>query len=46
MAAAKIAVEFAGKNDKLAIKVYRCFCAALAERLRKANAKLAEVGHH
>jgi CRP/FNR family cyclic AMP-dependent transcriptional regulator len=34
------------KNDKLAIKVYRCFCAALAERLRKANAKLAEVGHH
>jgi CRP/FNR family cyclic AMP-dependent transcriptional regulator len=31
------------KNDKLAIKVYRCFCAALAERLRKANAKL---GHH
>ena len=35
-----------GKHDKLAIKVYRCFCAALAERLRKANAKLAEVGHH
>ncbi|HEX4384984.1 MAG TPA: cyclic nucleotide-binding domain-containing protein [Myxococcales bacterium] len=31
------------KNDKLAVKVYRCFCAALAERLRKANAKL---GHH
>lgn len=30
-------------NDKLAIKVYRCFCAALADRLRKANAKLAEV---
>ena len=30
-------------NEKLAIKVYRCFCAALAERLRKANAKLAEA---
>ena len=43
--------EFEGliaKNDKLAVKVYRCFCAALAERLRKANAKLAEAeaGHH
>jgi CRP-like cAMP-binding protein len=34
------------KDDKLALKVYRCFCAALSERLRKANAKLAEVGHH
>jgi CRP/FNR family cyclic AMP-dependent transcriptional regulator len=34
------------KNDKLAVKVYRCFCAALAERLRKANAKLAEAEHH
>ncbi len=31
-------------NDKLAIKVYRCFCTALADRLRKANAKLAEAG--
>lgn len=30
-------------NDKLAVKVYRCFCAALSERLRKANAKLAEA---
>lgn len=30
-------------NDKLAIKVYRCFCTALADRLRKANAKLAEA---
>lgn len=30
-------------NDKLAIKVYRCFCAALSDRLRKANAKLAQV---
>lgn len=29
-------------DDKLAIKVYRCFCAALSDRLRKANAKLAE----
>ncbi|HUJ24659.1 MAG TPA: cyclic nucleotide-binding domain-containing protein [Myxococcales bacterium] len=27
-------------NDKLAVKVYRCFCAALSERLRKANAKV------
>jgi len=30
-------------NDKLAIKVYRCFCSALSDRLRKANAKLAEA---
>jgi CRP-like cAMP-binding protein len=30
-------------SDKLAIKVYRCFCAALADRLRKANARLAEA---
>ncbi len=29
-------------NDKLAVKVYRCFCSALSDRLRKANAKLAE----
>src|SRR6266849_5453286 len=30
-------------NDKLAIKVYRCFCSALSERLRRANQKLAEA---
>lgn len=30
-------------NDKLAVKVYRCFCAALSERLRKANHRLAEA---
>ena len=30
-------------NDKLAVKVYRCFCAALSDRLRKANSKLAEA---
>ena len=30
-------------NDKLAVKVYRCFCAALSDRLRKANLKLAEA---
>ena len=30
-------------SDKLAVKVYRCFCAALSDRLRKANAKLAEA---
>ena len=30
-------------NDKLAIKVYRCFCKALADRLRKANAKVADL---
>ncbi len=30
-------------NDKLAVKVYRCFCASLSDRLRKANAKLAEA---
>jgi CRP/FNR family cyclic AMP-dependent transcriptional regulator len=28
-------------NDKLAIKVYRCFCAALSDRLRKANSRAA-----
>jgi CRP/FNR family cyclic AMP-dependent transcriptional regulator len=33
-------------NDKLAVKVFRCFCASLSDRLRKANAKLAEVGGH
>ena len=27
-------------DEKLAIKVYRCFCAALADRLRKANVKM------
>ena len=32
-----------GSNDKLAIKVYKCFCAALSDRLRKANAKVAEA---
>ena len=32
-------------DDKLAIKIYRCFCAALSDRLRKANARLAEAGH-
>lgn len=31
-------------DDKLALKVYRCFCGALAERLRKANVKLG-AGH-
>ena len=30
-------------NDKLAVKVYRCFCSALSDRLRKANQKLAEA---
>ena len=30
-------------SDKLAVKVYRCFCAALSDRLRKANGKLAEA---
>ena len=32
--------ELLAGNDKLALKVYRCFCTALADRLRKANAKL------
>jgi len=27
-------------NDKLAVKVYRCFCSALSDKLRKANAKV------
>jgi CRP-like cAMP-binding protein len=31
------------RDDKLAARIYRCFCAALAERLRKTNARLA--GH-
>ncbi len=32
-----------GKNEQLAIKVYRCFCHALSEKLRRANQKLAEA---
>lgn len=32
-------------DEKLAVKVYRCFCAALVGRLRNANQKLAEAGH-
>jgi CRP/FNR family cyclic AMP-dependent transcriptional regulator len=30
-------------NDKLAVKVFRCFCTALSDRLRKANQKISEV---
>ena len=30
-------------NDKLAVKVYRCFCKALSEKLRRANQKVAEA---
>jgi CRP/FNR family transcriptional regulator, cyclic AMP receptor protein len=30
-------------NDKLAIKVYRCFCTSLSDRLRKANHKIADA---
>lgn len=30
-------------NDKLAVKVFRCFCRSLSEKLRKANGKLAEA---
>ena len=30
-------------NDKLAVKVFRCFCTALSDRLRKANQKLSEA---
>jgi CRP/FNR family cyclic AMP-dependent transcriptional regulator len=37
---------FVAKHDKLAVKVYKCFCAALADRLRKANANLVAAGHH
>lgn len=36
--------KLVASNDKLAIKVYRCFCSALSERLRRANQKLAEAG--
>ncbi len=31
------------ENDKLAVKVYRCFCRSLSEKLRKANQKLADA---
>ena len=30
-------------NDKLAVKVYRCFCRSLSEKLRKTNQKLADA---
>jgi CRP-like cAMP-binding protein len=30
-------------NDRFAAKIYRCFCFALSERLRKANQKLLKV---
>lgn len=31
------------KNERLAIKIYRCFCRALSDKLRRANQKLAEA---
>lgn len=31
------------ENDKLAVKVYRCFCRSLSEKLRKANQKVADA---
>ena len=31
-------------NDRLAVKVYRCFCTALSDRLRRANQRLSEAG--
>jgi CRP-like cAMP-binding protein len=30
-------------NDRLAVKVYRCFCRALSDKLRKSNQKLADA---
>jgi len=30
-------------NERLAIKVYRCFCRALSEKLRRSNQRLAEA---
>ncbi len=31
------------ENDKLAVKVYRCFCRSLSEKLRKANQKVTDA---
>jgi len=33
-------------NNVLAVKVYRCFCRALTDKLRRANSKIAELGAH
>ena len=30
-------------DERLAIKVYRCFCRALSDKLRKANARIGEL---
>ncbi len=32
-------------NQLLAIKIYRCFCRALADKLRRANVRIGELGH-
>jgi len=32
-------------NPVLAVKVFRCFCRALTDKLRKANSRIAELGH-
>jgi len=36
--------DLLAENPALAIKIYRCFCRALADKLRKANARIAELG--
>ena len=33
-------------NAQLAVKVYRCFCRSLTDKLRKANARIADLGAH
>ena len=35
-----------GKNERLAVKIYRCFCRALSDKLRRAIQKLAETDLH
>ena len=35
--------ELLGGDERLAIKVYRCFCRALSDKLRKANARIGEL---
>ena len=38
--------ELLMNNNVLAVKVYRCFCRSLTDKLRKANSRIAELGHH
>ena len=35
--------DLLARDDKLAVKVYRCFCRAMSDKLRKANARIGEL---